>query len=42
MIYSLLNLYNARLLDSLYNNIYLKQLLWYFIGFSLIFIKNLI
>jgi rod shape determining protein RodA len=40
MIYSFLNLYNAKLLDSQYINIVYKQMLWFLIGFIIIIINK--
>jgi rod shape determining protein RodA len=40
IIYSFLNLYNAKLLDSQYVNIVYKQMLWYLIGFIIIIINK--
>lgn len=40
MIYSFLNLYNAKLLDSQYINIVYKQMLWFLIGFVIIIINK--
>lgn len=40
MIISFFNMYNAKFLSSSYNNHLIKQILWYFIGFLILFIFN--
>lgn len=40
MIISFLNMQNAKLLSSLYQNNLIKQIIWYVIGFAIIFIIN--
>lgn len=40
MIISFFNMYNAQLLSSIYNNNLIKQIIWYLVGFGLIFILN--
>jgi len=37
---SIINLYNAKFLNSFYNNYYLKQCIWYFLGFLIIIISS--
>lgn len=37
---SLFNMVNAKLISSVYNNAFFKQLLWFFLGYLVIFILN--
>ncbi len=38
MVFSFLNMINARLIDNVYNNHLIKQIIWYILGFGIIFI----
>ncbi len=42
LIYSILNVYNARFLDSLYTSYFIKQIIWCIIGFIILFLCKFI